>query len=272
MAFLGRVTAPDEAEQADVYARVLASLGGRPVVVRTFDAGADKPLAFVTGPGESNPALGVRGYRVVRTAEAVLRTQLAALAAAAERTGTDPWVMAPMVATPGEAAHFVALARAAGLRRVGVMIEIPAAALRARDVLAEVDFVSIGTNDLAQYTMAADRGLTGLADLLDPWQPAVLDLVAITAQAAAAAGKPVGVCGESAADPLLALVLTGLGVTSLSMAPAAVPPVRYALAHHTREACVAMAAAAQAARTASDARAAALELTDPEVRQALALG
>ncbi|HSD76012.1 MAG TPA: putative PEP-binding protein, partial [Solirubrobacteraceae bacterium] len=180
-------------------------------------------------------------------------------------------VMAPMIATVEEAAEFAAAARAAGLPTVGVMVEIPAVALRAPDVLAEVDFVSIGTNDLAQYTMATDRLRGELADLLDIWQPAVLDLVAATAAAGLAAGKPVGVCGESAADPVMALALAGMGITSLSMAPAALAGVRYALRSHSLEACRAIAAAARAARTAPEARAAALALVAPEVREALAL-
>ena len=270
--FFGRTDEPTQAEQADVYARVFAALRGRTVVVRTLDAGADKPLAFVPRGDEENPALGVRGVRLVRTSEALVRGQLAAIARAAERTGTDPWVVAPMVATVEETARFAALAREAGIRTVGVMVEVPSVALRARDVLAEVDFVAIGTNDLAQYTMATDRLLGDLADLLDPWQPAVLDLVAATASAASATGKPAGVCGESAADPLMALVLTGLGVSSLSMSPAAVPGVRFALSRHTRARCAELAAAARAARTAADARAACLGLVDPQVREVLALG
>jgi len=126
--------------------------------------------------------------------------------------------MAPMVATPEEAAWFARRVREHGLGTVGVMIEIPAAALRSRHVLAEVDFASIGTNDLAQYTLAADRMQGELATLLDPWQPAVLDLVAAACDGGRDTGKPIGVCGEAAADPLLALVLTGLGISSLSMA------------------------------------------------------
>lgn len=269
--YLGRTTAPTEDEQAEQYERALRGLTGRKVVIRTLDAGADKPLAFVTRDGEENPALGVRGFRLVRTAEDLLRTQLRAIARAAESSGGDPWVMAPMVATAREAAQFAALARDAGVRTVGVMVEVPSAALRAADLLAEVDFISIGTNDLAQYTMATDRLLGELVDLLDPWQPAVLDLVATAAAAGTAAGKPVGVCGESAADPLMALVLTGMGVTSLSMSPAAVPGVRFALSRHTLAACRGLAEAARAARTAADARAACLADVDPEVREILAL-
>lgn len=269
--FLGRAGAPTEDEQATTYARALSALGDRKVVVRTLDAGADKPLAFVTLAGEENPALGVRGFRLVRIAEDLLRTQLTAISRAATEAGGEPWVMAPMVSTPDEAARFAALAHEAGVRTVGVMVEVPAAALRARAILAEVDFVSIGTNDLAQYTMATDRLRGELADLLDPWQPAVLDLVASTAEAGQELGKPVGVCGESASDPAMALVLAGLGITSLSMSPAAVPAVRFALGRHTLEQCRAVAAAARGARTAVEARTAALALVDPAVREVLVL-
>ncbi|MFF1528193.1 phosphoenolpyruvate--protein phosphotransferase [Cellulomonas sp. NPDC058312] len=268
--FLGRQQAPTVDEQATAYARVLRALGpDRKVVVRTLDAGADKPLAFANLSPEENPALGVRGYRLVRSAPTLLADQLQALARAGEETGTTPWVMAPMIATPAESRAFAEAARAAGLRTTGVMVEVPAAALRASSVLAEVDFVSLGTNDLAQYTMAADRLRGELVDLLDAWQPAVLELVASTARAGVETGKPVGVCGESASDPLMALVLTGLGVTSLSMSPAALPAVRYALRRHTLDACRAMADAAIAAEDPAAARAAVVDLLDADARVAL---
>jgi phosphotransferase system enzyme I (PtsI) len=137
--------------------------------------------------------------------------------------------MAPMIADAAEARWFAAKARAAGIARVGVMIEVPAAALCAREVLAEVDFASIGTNDLTQYTMAADRLVGTLGHLQDAGHPAVLKLIAMTAYAGAELGKPVGVCGEAAGDPRLAAELIRLGVTSLSMAPAALSEVRAAL-------------------------------------------
>jgi len=264
--FLSAQTAPSEDEQAKAYARAFAALGDRKVVIRTLDAGADKPLPFVTQPGEENPALGVRGYRLVRVAADLLATQLAAIARAAKETGAIPWVMAPMVSTVDEAAAFAAKARDVGIAKVGVMVEVPAAALRAPDLLREVDFVSLGTNDLAQYTMATDRLRGELVDLLDMWQPAVLDLVAATAEAGAELDKPVSVCGESASDPLMALVLTGMGVTSLSMAPAAIPMVRFALRSHTWDVCRGMAAAARGARTAADAYRAALTLAGPKLR------
>jgi phosphotransferase system enzyme I (PtsI) len=270
--FLGRDEAPSEEEQAATYTRALRALGERKVVLRTLDAGADKPLPFVTQPGEENPALGVRGFRLVRRSRELLETQLRAAARADGATDGELWVMAPMVATADEAAEFAALARAAGVTKVGVMVEVPSVALRARDVLREVDFVSLGTNDLAQYAMATDRLRGELSDLLDPWQPAVLDLVALTAEAGGDLGKPVGVCGESASDPLMALVLVGLGVTSLSMAPSAVPGVRMSLARHSLEQCRQIAGAARASRSATEAREACLALVDPEVRRVLALG
>ncbi len=252
--FLDRAQAPTVAEQREVYRRVLQPLSGRKVVVRTLDAGADKPVPYACPDPEDNPALGVRGLRTSWRRPELLHEQLAALALAADDTGSAPWVMAPMVATAAEAADFATAARGHGITTVGVMVEIPAAALRAATILAEVDFVSLGTNDLAQYTFAADRQLGVLADLLDPWQPALLDLIAATARAGRAAAKPVGVCGEAASDPLLALVLAGLGIDSLSMAPISVPDVRDALAAHTIGECRELATAVLAAGTATEAR------------------
>jgi len=146
--------------------------------------------------------------------------------------------------------------RAVGLPSAGVMVEVPAAALRAAALLEVVDFLSIGTNDLSQYTMAADRMSSDLAELLDPWQPAVLQLVAACAAAGRAAGKPVGICGEAAADPLLAPVFAGLGITSLSMSAPGVPAVRAALAARTLAECQGIAEAVlQAADPAAARRA-----------------
>ncbi|MGA2928654.1 MAG: putative PEP-binding protein, partial [Solirubrobacteraceae bacterium] len=167
----------------------------------------------------------------------------------------------PMVATAQEARAFADSARGHGLERVGVMIEVPSAAIMARQVLAEVDFASIGTNDLAQYTLAADRLAGELAELLDPWQPALLALIASVGAAGIELERSVGVCGEAASDASLALVLVGLGVTSLSMAPTCVPDVRAALAEHTLEECRELAAAACEAPTAVTARAAVAELS-----------
>jgi len=260
--FLDREIAPTLEEQVAVYTRVFEAFGSRRVVVRTLDAGADKPLAFADLGPEDNPALGRRGLRLSAERPELLDTQLTALGTAAAATGADVRVMAPMVATAEEAAWFARRVREHGLPVVGVMIEVPAAALRSRHVLAEVDFASIGTNDLAQYTLAADRTQGELATLLDPWQPAVLDLIAAACDGGRDTGKHIGVCGEAAADPLLALVLTGLGVSSLSMAPTRVPAVRAALRLHDLRTCTAMAAAARAARSPQDARDAVAALAD----------
>ncbi len=252
--FLDRTSAPTVDEQEAVYTRVFSAFRGRKVVVRTLDAGADKPLGFVTQPDEPNPALGIRGLRTSRRFPELLEDQLTAIARAAASGGTEVWVMAPMVSTPGEASAFAQMARIAGLPKAGVMVEVPAAALRASAVVAACEFLSLGTNDLAQYTFAADRMEGELADLLDPWQPALLDLVGMAASAGAAAGKPVGVCGEAASDPLLALVLVGLGVTSLSMAPVSVPDVRASLASHTFDECRMFASLARATTDGRSAR------------------
>jgi phosphotransferase system enzyme I (PtsI) len=260
--FLERDTAPSMQEQVGVYRRVLDAFGTRPVVVRTLDAGSDKPLAFADLGPEENPALGRRGLRLSAERPDLLDTQLSALGVAAAATGADVRVMAPMVATAEEAAWFGRRVREHGLPVVGVMIEVPAAALRSAQVLAQVDFASIGTNDLAQYAMAADRLQGGLATLLDPWQPALLDLIAAACDGGRDTGKRIGVCGEAAADPLLALVLTGLGVSSLSMAPTRVPAVRASLRMHDLGTCTAMAAAARAAASPQDGREVVLGMAD----------
>jgi len=255
--FLDRHDEPSGEEQRATYAEILAGMGGRKVVVRTLDAGADKPLAFASQEAEPNPALGIRGLRLDGLLPALLDTQLEALAHAAKDTGADVWVMAPMVSIPAEAAAFADRVRGHGLPVAGVMIEVPAAALGAAHIVEQVDFVSIGTNDLSQYTFAADRQAGPLAPLLDPWQPALLRLIAMTATAGRTAGKPVSICGEAASDPLLAVVLAGLGVTSLSMAPPALAEVRAALAERTLAECEAAAAAALTATSPAAARAAA---------------
>jgi phosphotransferase system enzyme I (PtsI) len=250
--------APSQEKQVGVYRQVLAAFPEGRVVVRVLDAGADKPLDFLTPGDEPNPALGVRGLRALLEHPEVLRTQLRALAAASDGLPVYLEVMAPMVADRADAKAFADACREAGLAaKFGVMVEIPAAALRARSILQEVEFLSLGTNDLAQYTFAADRQVGAVARWQDPWQPALLDLVALAAEAARAEGKSCGVCGEAASDPLLACVLTGLGVTSLSMGAASIPYVRAALAACTLAQCERAAAAARATDSAQDARRAA---------------
>lgn len=259
-AFLDRADEPDVDEQVELYRGVLGPFAGTKVVFRTLDAGSDKPMPFLSIDGEPNPALGVRGYRTAGTHPGVLSRQLQAITTASQGSAAEVWVMAPMISTPQEAAEFAALARGAGVRTVGVMVETPSAALQAAEIFEHVDFISVGTNDLTQYTMAADRQGTALGALQDSWQPAVLRLLRTIGDAATAAGKPAGVCGEAASDPALAPVLAGLGFSSLSMGPMALNEVGTALAAVTLEQCRAAARAACDASGPAAARHAAAEL------------
>ncbi|WP_276309386.1 phosphoenolpyruvate--protein phosphotransferase [Cryobacterium aureum] len=254
--FLERDTEPTIAEQVEAYRGVFDAFPGKKVVVRTLDAGADKPLPFLTDASEPNPALGVRGYRTDFTSPGVLERQLQAIAQAVEGTKAQVWVMAPMISTAEEAEHFASLCATAGLTTPGVMVEVPSAALTSASILEHVDFVSLGTNDLTQYAMAADRQLGQLAGLNTPWQPAVLQLIRLTVAGSVDEGhdKPVGVCGEAAADPALAVVLVGLGVATLSMTARALSAVAAVLASVTLVEAEQLAKLALSAHSAADAR------------------
>jgi multiphosphoryl transfer protein len=232
--FLDRPAPPTEEEQADVLREIGRALDGRPVVVRTLDTGADKPLPFLRQDPEANPFLGRRGIRLSLSSPDLLRTQLRAILRVAAEHPLK--VMFPMVATLEELRAARALldeARAdLGSRaelELGVMVEVPALALQAAQFAREVDFFSIGTNDLAQYVMAADRGNAALADLLTGSLAPVLALVAAVTAAGAEHGRWVGVCGELAGDPRAAVLLAGLGVRELSMAGSRIPAVKAAL-------------------------------------------
>ncbi len=255
--FLERDTEPTVEEQAAAYKGVFDAFPGKKVVLRTLDAGADKPLPFLTDATEPNPALGVRGYRTDFTTPGVLERQLQAIALAENASEADVWVMAPMISTAEEAARFAQLCATAGIKTPGVMVEVPSAALTAEAILREVGFASLGTNDLTQYAMAADRQLGPLAALNTPWQPAVLRLVGLTVEGSAAEGhnKPVGVCGEAAADPALAVVLTGLGVTTLSMTARSIAAVATVLKTVTLAEAQELAKLALSAPSATEARA-----------------
>jgi len=247
---------PDEDGQASLYTAIVAALGpsGGQVIVRTLDAGADKPLASlatVTGalPVEANPALGVRGIRLQLTFRTLLATQFRALLLAAARMqperSVDLQIMLPMVTTVEEvreAKAIMAVERAALFERgvhlerelpIGIMVETPAAVFACEALATEAAFFSIGTNDLTQYVMATDRLNPRLADLCQPIQPAVLCAIATVAAAGRQAGRTVGVCGEMASDPRLALLLVGLGIDELSMNPASIPAVKAMLAAHS---------------------------------------
>ncbi|HMH57632.1 MAG TPA: putative PEP-binding protein, partial [Galbitalea sp.] len=261
--FLDSEKAPTVADQQASYTTLFEAFPGKKVVVRALDAGADKPLSFLNDEPEENPALGLRGLRALRAHETILRDQLTAIANAANVTSAEVWVMAPMVSTVEEARYFVGIAKELGLETAGVMVEVPAAALLADRILVDADFASIGTNDLTQYTLAADRLLGSVSSFQDPWHPAVLRLVGEVGRAGAALDKPVGICGEAAADPMLAVVLVGLGATSLSMSPAALADVRAELSRFTRKQAIEFAELALSANSAVEARAAVFAAATP---------
>lgn len=253
LCFLDSMKEPTCAEQAENYSRVFAAFPDKKVVTRTLDAGSDKPISWATLEEEPNPALGVRGLRTTGIDEDLFTRQLDAIAQASQGHQGKNWVMVPMVSTLSEAKWVAKLIRGRGLT-AGIMVEVPAVAIMIDQFLAEVDFVSIGTNDLAQYVMAADRMNANLATYTDPWQPAVLTLISRVAGAGVHLGKPVGVCGEAAADPILACVLIGMGVTSLSMAASAIPGVGAQLGKVTAEQCENAAHAILEAVDSGDAR------------------
>jgi len=228
---------PDEDTQYAVYRRILDWAKGRPVTIRTLDAGGDKPIAGLTVDGESNPFLGLRGIRLSLARPEVFRVQLRALSRAAVHGALK--VMLPMIAVPSELdrasamldAEFTAL-RAEGIAcarpPLGIMVEVPAAALRAEDFGAA--FYSIGSNDLTQYTMAAARDVGAVADLNDTGNPAVLALIARTVEAGRKRGVEVSLCGDAAADTRLTTVLLATGLTTLSVSPIAVARLKAAIA------------------------------------------
>ena len=252
--FLSRSTAPSLEEQTELYSSVLKAAPAGEVIFRTLDAGSDKPLPYLGIGKEENPSLGVRGYRINTIDEDILKTQLRALALAQEKTGRAVSVMAPMIATVEEATGFANQARGFGIQTVGVMVETPSICVVLDQLEGIVDFVSIGTNDLSQYLFAADRQNSGVAKLLNPWQPALLKTIARICSDAESAGIKVGVCGEAAADPLLAVVLAGLGVKSVSMAAPAIAKSKEYLESITIKQAVAVAKAALTGKTALAAK------------------
>lgn len=227
--FLDRAQAPTVAEQATEYARLAVAFGGRPLTIRTLDAGGDKPIPYLPLPREENPALGLRGLRTGQMHPEVLGDQLDAILAGG---GPAARVLLPMVTEPGELrAVRRELERRAALRGVpapalGVMIETPASALLAAEFAREADFLSVGSNDLAQYTLAMDRMNPALAPRLDGLHPAVLRLMHGVASAGRAAGREVAVCGGLASDPEAVPILVGLGIQELSAVPAMIPRLK----------------------------------------------
>ncbi len=263
--YLERADLPDEEEQYQAYRAILDVFGAQPVVLRTLDIGGDKELPYLDLPQELNPFLGLRAIRLCLARPALLRPQLRAALRAG--VGRNLKIMFPMVATVAEVraaralldecrAELLAQGQPAAEIEVGIMVEIPAAAIMAHRLAAEVDFFSIGTNDLSQYTLAADRTNAQVAALASAFQPAVLCLVRDVITAAHAQGKWVGLCGELAGEPLAIPILLGLGLDEFSMNPPAIPRAKQIIRTLTRD---------QAREVAQ----AALELDDPADIQAL---
>jgi phosphocarrier protein FPr/phosphocarrier protein len=255
--FLERQSAPTEAEQTHEYQKIADALGAGPLTIRTLDAGGDKPIPYLPLPPEDNPALGLRGVRTSLAYPQLLRTQLRAVLSVRETTRCR--VLLPMITDVAELRTVQTLLEE--LRRelgrtqplsVGVMIETPAAAVLAGRMAAVADFLSVGTNDLTQYTLAMDRGHPQLAARLDALHPAVLRLIALSADAAGVHGRHVAVCGGLASEPLAAPLLIGLGVLELSAVPAVIPQLKARIAAVSLEECRAL---AQRALQAPDAAA-----------------
>jgi phosphocarrier protein FPr len=262
--FLGRPSPPSEEEQLEVLGEIAVALRGRPLTVRTLDIGGDKEAPYLDLPAEANPYLGVRGIRLCLRRPELFQSQLRAVLRAAERH--DVRLLFPMI-TAGEELDgaLAALEQArAELARMGVphrwpipvgmMVETPSAALGIEAFLERVDFVSIGTNDLTQYTLASERGSPALAGYEDALQPAVLAQVRIVASAAARAGKPAAVCGEIAGDPAAIPVLAGLGVRDFSLSPPGIPRVKETLRRLDTEAASRWAGELLRCRTAAEVR------------------
>ena len=256
--YLNESSQPSVDRQRDLYASILAAAPEGPITVRTIDAGSDKPVPFLKMPGEENPALGVRGYRLIQDHRSFIEDQLKGLEAARISTGREIWVMAPMIATVQEAAEFAALARSLGEFKVGVMVETPSIAALLPDLAGIVDFISVGTNDLSQYLFAADRMNPSLGALLNPWQPGLIRTLERIASQAKAAGIYSSVCGESASDPAFAVLLAGLGFDSVSASRSQVDAVRSALAAVSADQAVALAKLVLAAKSAEDTKTAAV--------------
>ena len=253
---------PDEEEQFRAYKRVIEAMKGRPVTIRTLDIGGDKVLPELGAQDEKNPLLGWRAIRFCLSREDVFKIQLRAILRAA--VYGDTRIMFPMIATADELDRALAVVDSARAELVatgqkacmdlpiGIMIEVPSAAMTSDILARKADFFSIGTNDLIQYTMAVDRGNEKVAYLHEPYHPAVLRLVQRTIDNGKAAGIPVGMCGEMAGDPASAVLLLGLGLDEFSMSSAAIPAVKRAIRSTSLAEAKAVAVAAMALASSAE--------------------
>ncbi len=252
--YLSAKQKPTLQEQIDKYTEILAACPQGPIVVRTIDAGSDKPVPFLNMPHEENPALGVRGFRLIRDHREFITEQLIALESARAATNRDVWVMAPMIASYQEALEFADLARSIGQYKVGIMIETPAIISAIAHLGGKLDFVSVGTNDLSQYLFAADRMHAQLGALMNHWQPALISALADIARYSSQSGIHSGVCGESASDPSFSIVLAGLGFDSVSASPSQVGQVRAALSSVDKDQAALVASAALTGLSADESK------------------
>ncbi|MBI3176135.1 MAG: phosphoenolpyruvate--protein phosphotransferase [Chloroflexi bacterium] len=247
--FLDRLIAPSEEEQFQTYAGISDKLGNRPLIIRTLDVGGDKPLPYLPVSSEDNPFLGNRGVRLCLGRPDLFKIQLRAILRAAH--GREIRIMFPMVTTVGEVRaaraliaeardEIVAAGGQAGTPQVGIMVEVPAAALTSDLLAAEVDFFSIGTNDLTQYTLAVDRTNPSVQNIADHFHPSVLRLIRLTIQQAHERGVWVGLCGELAGDPLATPLLLGMGLDEFSMSSASIPFVKGVIRRWSREEAAAL--------------------------------
>ncbi|MTW22116.1 phosphoenolpyruvate--protein phosphotransferase [Allochromatium palmeri] len=262
--YLERQTAPTEDEQVQIYSDIATALDGRPMIIRTLDVGGDKPLPYLPMPREENPFLGIRGVRIGLEKPEILRTQVRAILRAG--IGRKLRMMFPMIATIDEIRSVKGLvmeerAKVPGAElaenavELGIMVEVPSAAVMARQFAREVDFFSIGTNDLTQYTLAMDRGHPKLGAKADAMNPAVLRLIKQTVDGAHAEGKWVGVCGGIASDPQAVAILVGIGVDELSVSVPAIPAVKAEVRTRSLADCQGLAEQALACDTAAQVRA-----------------
>ncbi|HEY7007068.1 MAG TPA: phosphoenolpyruvate--protein phosphotransferase, partial [Sphingomicrobium sp.] len=258
--FLDRAEAPSQDEQQGTYQAIADALDGRPLTIRTLDVGGDKPVPYISFPHEQNPALGARGIRTELLKPEVIDEQLRAILGVKGNIK----VMLPMVSSVAELRSV--RERVSDRVKLGVMVETPAAALIADRLAEEADFLSIGSNDLAQYTLAMDRTNPLLASSIDALHPAVLRLIAMTAEAGRQTGKPVSVCGNLASDPLGALLLVGFGIHELSAIPAALASVRHAIGGVSATDCRTLAERALELESAAEVRSLAAELLNGEAR------
>lgn len=261
--YWGTAHPPTAEQQTRQYVEIFEHAPAGKIIVRTIDAGSDKPVPFLGLAAEDNPALGVRGFRMAQHYRPFIQSQLSAIGAAIRVTGRDVGVMAPMVSTTEEVELFAEMCAEALIDQVGIMVETPAMVNLIQDLSGVVNFLSIGTNDLSQYLFAADRLHPELGALNSPWQPALLRQVNAIARAGQQAGMSVGVCGEAAAHPLLAIVFAGMGLDSVSVASSSVDEVYAALVGVTRDIAIRCAEAAVGARYEKQAQMAVREVLEP---------